>query len=152
VWGTFTLRESLDSLREQFRSKCDKAQPWKDQFGERWLLLHLDSGSPFSELVATRDEPVAGKEEEVGEHRAKVVFEVCSILAESGPFDYVMMYSGCQIVAFPCNGQNPHKLPMPRWDLVAKGARVHDSHLSWKSTIRHVKKTESFEAVFGQTA
>jgi hypothetical protein len=138
-WGTFTLAESLASLKAQFESKTEKTKRWP-AFDKKWLLLHLDSGSPFSDLVG-RDRPTPGAEQKMREHRAKVVFEVCSILAAPNPFDYVLMFAGCDIVAFPYNGQNPHKFPMPRWDLVARGARVDNSHLTWKSTLKHIVRT-----------
>lgn len=139
-WGKFSLRESLDSLKAQFATKIEKAKRWPT-VDKKWLLLHLAGGSPFSDLVATEHRPNPGKEELIREHTAKVLFEVCSILTTPNPFDYVLMFAGCQIIAFPANGQNPHKLPMPRWDFVALGARASDSHFAWTSTLSHVTRT-----------
>lgn len=140
TWGKFTLRESIDSLRSQFADKCEKAKRWPT-FDKKWLLLHLAGGSPFGDLVANDNRPLPGKEEVIREHIAKILFEVCSVFAAPNPFDYVLMFSGCQIIAFPANGQNPHKLPMPRWDYVTHGARANDDHLSWSSTLSHVTQT-----------
>jgi hypothetical protein len=146
TWGTFTLDESLASLKEQFRLKCDKVKRWASTFDERWLLLHLAKGSPFSELVG-ENHPSPGKEELIRDHVARVLFEASSILSTSNPFDYVIMFAGCDLIAFPCNGRNPYKLPMPRWDLVAKGARVDDSHLAWSSTIQHTLGLDSSDII-----
>jgi hypothetical protein len=117
-----------------------KANSWPS-FDEKWLLLHLGEGGPFGDLVATSQHPVSGAEKQLRDHTEKVLFEICSILAVSHPFDYVLIFVGCQVIAFPSNGRNRYKLPMPRWDLVARGARVEDSHLDWTSTLKHITRT-----------
>jgi|GEM_PF-2521368 len=137
-WGTFTLRESLDSLKQQFQSKSAKAKPWETKFQKRWLILHSDEGGPFGDLVATKVSPSPQADpQKLTDHHAKVLFEVCGILAQPSPFDYTFLFSGCIYVAFAHNGQNPYRLRLPRWDVIARGARVDDSHLEWKNTLRH---------------
>lgn len=136
-WGTFTLKESLESLKEQFRIKIEKTQKWSSNFAEKWLLLHLDSGSPFGILVGTEQQTAPGREEDYRDHQAKVLFEVCRILEVPHPFNRVIMFCGTQLVAFlsPCGTK--FKLPVRRADIVARGAQVSDSHLIWSMTHGH---------------
>ena len=50
----------------------------------------------------------------------------------------MIIFSGCTLLAFPANGKNPHKLPSPRWDAVARGGKVDDTHLAWTSKLSFV--------------
>ena len=138
-FGSFTLRESLAALKNQFQIKCNKAKAWTSKYSHNWLLFQLTEGSPFGELTGEL-EATPGSEMELFDHISKVLYEVCAILAEPNPFDYVLIFAGCQLIAFPSDGKNAHKLPMPRWDLVTRGAKVNDSHLDWTSTIKHVNR------------
>lgn len=145
TWGTFTLRESLEALKSQFEGKIDKVKRWPS-FDERWLIFHLGDGGPFSDLVATNRTPAQNADpERLMDHTAKVLFEVSSILSAPCAFDYIFMFSGARIVAFPKNGRNPYRFPMPRWDLLTRGARVEDSHLDWKGTLHQLTRRTTFE-------
>jgi hypothetical protein len=130
-FGTFTLRESLKSLKHHFARKCERAKEWSSKHSERWLLLQLIEGSPFGYLMTGEPNAISGYGKDFSDHLAKVLFEVCVILAEPSPFDSVIIFSGCAIVAFPGHGKNPHRLPMPRWDIITRGAGSDDSHLDW---------------------
>jgi len=142
-WGTFTLRESVASLKTQFKGKCDKVKRWNPEFSRKWLLLQLSQGSPFADLTGEL-KATPGHEEELHDHQRKVLFEVSAILAEPNPFDYVIIFAGVSLIAFPREGKNPLKLPSPRWDQIARGALIDDSHLDWTSTISHEVRTGGF--------
>lgn len=139
-WGEFTLRQSLESLRNQFATKCQGTRNWTPDYEKKWLLLQLTEGSPFAELTGEIKAAVS-YEKMTSDHQAKVLFEVSSVLAAPNPFDNVLIASGCNIIAFPANGKNPHRLPIPRWDVIARGAKVDDSHLNLNYRFSHVTRT-----------
>lgn len=140
-WGEFTLRESLAAFANQFDGKIQKAKKWKETFRENWLLLHVGSGSPFGQVVATKRKDTAGRTAVMDDYIAKSTHALFSICQRPHPFQQVILFSGTVFLAFPAHGGNPHSFPVPSTDVLAHGAAASDSFLDWrfspKSIVEH---------------
>ncbi|HMK06450.1 MAG TPA: hypothetical protein VK476_02905 [Flavobacterium sp.] len=135
-WGQFTLAETLSALRMQLDAKETKMKIWRKQFPERWLLMHIASGSALCSLVASRNEPVPGRENEVSEFTAKLAHGVWSA-CQTCTFDYVIFFSGMVITAVPLS-DNKYKFPVLKPELIERGAKVSDEFLHWTSNPQSV--------------
>jgi hypothetical protein len=134
-WGEFTLRESLDALADQFKSKVSDASRWGNTYAERWLLMHLDSGSPFGCLVpSSRKDRRPGNE--VDDYIAKTTYEVVSILRPPHPFTHVILFSGTILLAFPTGDANPYGLPTPSSAIIERGAKAPEKFLEWRTVLK----------------
>lgn len=138
AWPEYTSREALAALESHLDTKARKVRTWKAAFPEKWLLLHVDSGSPFAELVANRRHDTPGSENKVADHIAKIAYSVHSIFQKPHPFDSVIFFSGRVILAFPAGGTNPYRLPTPRADILARGAAAPDDLLDWSHAVTSV--------------
>lgn len=138
-WGSYTLRESLSALRVQVDGKCDKAKR-QSGFPERWLLLHVAKGSPFSQILGGKHQTVPGKENEVADFVAKSMHGAYSVCKESRPFDYVIFFMQDDFLAFPTNSGNPRKLPVPSEETLKRGAEASDRFLDWQKDSSSVTK------------
>ncbi|HXT41922.1 MAG TPA: hypothetical protein VN887_18075 [Candidatus Angelobacter sp.] len=135
-WGEFTLRESLAAFANQVEGKARKADKWKVSFEQKWLLMHVANGSPFSVLVASSRKDSLGREEEMADYFAKVTHTVFSICSRPHPFNYVILFSGQVLIAFPANDANPLNFPVADSDILSRGANAPDRFLDWTSTLR----------------
>jgi hypothetical protein len=147
-WGTGSMRESLEALNAQLERKIKKAQPWFASFTERWLLMHAASGSPFGKILNGEHETPPGMENELTDYIAKVTHTIYLICREAHPFDHVILFRKSQpyaeLLMFASGHSNPYKLPVPREELLSRGAKVSDSLLDQKNTIKTVIETKSF--------
>lgn len=147
-WDKVSLRESLEAFKAQLESKLKKAQPWFANFTERWLLMHAASGSPFGAILNGEHQTTPGMENEVADYFAKVTHAVYSICQEAHPFDHVILFRKseqyAEMLMFSSGHLNPYKLPVPRDEILNRGAKVSDSFLDWKSTLETVIETKSF--------
>jgi hypothetical protein len=142
-WGEFSVRDSLAAFSQQFEKKCDDVKRWKENFPEKWLLAHVDKGSPFGEIFPAKEQIVPGREEESADWRAKIAYSLFSICQRPHPFDYVILFSGISIFAFPANGRNLHKLPVAKPEVLARGAKASDEFLEWSSELKSCKNGKS---------
>lgn len=130
-WGCYTLRESLSALQVQIDGKCGKAMRQRS-FPERWLLLHVAKGSPFSQILGGKHKTAPGREEEVADFLAKSMHGAFSICREAKPFDYVIFFMQDDFIAFPTGLSNPRNLPVPSKEILARGAQASDRFLDWQ--------------------
>lgn len=138
-WGVYSLRESLAAFKAQLDGKRKKARYWLNYFPQRWLLMHVAGGSPFSQIFTCKEwQTVPGKEKEVAEYLAKSTHGVYSICKEIEPFDYVILFMQDDFLAFPANAANPRKLPVPGDEILKLGAQASDRFLEWKKESRTV--------------
>jgi hypothetical protein len=145
-WGKFSLRDSLEALKAQLESKRKKAQPWFAKFAERWLLFHVPSGCPLLAIFTGKHHKATpGMGNEADDYFAKVTHAVYSICQEAQPFDQIILFREsdrfAEMVMFSSGNLNPHKLPVPRDEILRRGAQVSDSFLDWKSSPRTIIKT-----------
>lgn len=134
TWGEFSLGGSLDALENQLDDKSEKAAKWNGTFAEKWLLLHMTSGSTLSGLVPYERDDTPGQEDKATDFISKCVWSVSEICRRPHPFSYIVFFSGASIRAFPANGLNRWHLPVPNADLLARGAQVNDDVLQWRTT------------------
>ena len=142
-----SLRESLKAFKAQLEIKCGKAQPWFANFAERWLLIRAASGSSLGTILNGEHQTTPGMENEVENYFAKVTHDIYSICQHAHPFDHVILFRKSQnyaeILMFSPGYLNPYKLPVPRDEILHRGAKVSDSFLDWKSTSETTIKTKS---------
>jgi|ERR1017187_410721 hypothetical protein len=147
-WGTGSMRESLEAFKAQLERKIKKAQPWFANFNERWLLMHAASGSPFGKILNGEHETPPGMENELAGYLAKVTHAIYSICQEARPFDHVILFRKsehyAEMLMFSSGYLNPYKLPVPRDEILSRGAKVSDSVLDQKNIIKTVIETKSF--------
>jgi hypothetical protein len=146
-WGEFSVRDSLAAFNQQFQGKCDDVKRWKQNFSEKWLLAHIDSGGPFGEIFPAREQVVPGREEDCANHKAKIIYSLASICEQPHPFDYVILFSGQNLFPFPANGKNPHKLPVAKTEVLERGAKASDEYLDWSHTSKSCKRQISEEEI-----
>jgi hypothetical protein len=146
-WGQFTVKESLDAFAKQFEKKCKDVSDWKGILEQKWLLAHIDSGSPFGDLFTAREKISPGREEECADYKAKLIYSLSAICQKPHPFDYVILFSGPNLFPFPANGKNPHKLPFAKPEILEKGAKASDRFLHWSSSSKSCKKQLSLEEI-----
>lgn len=146
-WGEFSVRDSLAAFSQQFQEKCDGVKRWKENFSERWLLAHVDKGSPFGEIFPGKERIVPGREEDCASLKAKIIYSLASICGKPHPFDYVILFSGPNLFPFPSNGRNPHKLPFAKPEVLQQGAKASDSFLDWRISTKSCKKQLSQEEI-----
>jgi hypothetical protein len=127
------LRESLDALADQFRSKVNDVSRWGNTYAERWLLMQLDSGSPFGCLVPS-SRMDSRPDNEVDEYIAKATYEVVSILRPPHPFTRVIIFSGTILLAFPT--ANPYGLPTARPAIIGRGAKASEKFFKWRTALK----------------
>jgi hypothetical protein len=139
-WGEFSIRDSLTAFSRQFEEKCNKVKRWKEIFPERWLLAHVDKGSPFGEIFPTKEKIIPGREEDYANLKAKIIYSLASIFEKSHPFDYVILFSGPNLFPFPSNGRNPHKLPFAKPEVLEQGAKASDKFLDWSISTKSCKR------------
>jgi hypothetical protein len=151
-WGKFSLRESLLAFKARLDGKRKPAENWFNNFTERWLLMHIADGSPFGAILGGEHQIKTGMEAEVTDSFAKATHAIYTICQEMQPFDYVLLFQKtdlattcCNLLTFPANPANPHKLPVSPDEILRRGAVAPDSFLDWKSnrraiiTVRRVK-------------
>jgi hypothetical protein len=147
-WGKGSMRESLEAFKAQLERKIKKAQPWFANFTERWLLMHAASGSPFGKILNGEHQTPPGMENELADYLAKVTHAVYSICQEAHPFDHVILFRKsehyAEMLMFSSGHLNPYKLPVPRDEILSRGAKVSDSFLDQKNTLETVIETKSF--------
>ena len=147
-WNKIPMRESLETFKAQLEMKRKKAQPWFANFNERWLLMHAASGSPFGKILNGEHHMTPGMENEVADELAKMTHAVYSICQKIYPFDHVILFRksehNAEMLMFSSGSLNPYKLPVPRDEILSRGAKVSDSFLDWKSTIETVIETKPF--------
>jgi hypothetical protein len=147
-WSKVSMRESLEALKAQLEAKRKKAQPWFANFNERWILMHAASGSPFGKILNGKHEITPGMENEVDDELAKMTHAVYSICQEAHPFNHIILFRKsehyAEMLMFSAGHLNPYKLPVPRGEILSRGAKVSDSFLDWKSTVETVIETKSF--------
>ena len=144
------MRESLEAFKVQLEGKIKKAQPWFANFTERWLLMHAASGSPFGKILNGEHQTPPGMENELADEFAKVTHAVYAICQEAHPFDHVILFRNSELSAemlmFSSGHLNPYKLPVPRDEMLSRGAKVSDSFLDRKSTLETVIEIKSFSS------
>jgi hypothetical protein len=126
-----TLTVSKEYLRVQVNGKCDKAKRQRC-FPERWLLLHVAKGSPFSQILGGKHKTAPGREKDVADFLAKSMHGAFSICKEAKPFDCVMLFMQDDFVAFPTSSSNPRNLPVPSKEILERGAQASDRFLDWQ--------------------
>jgi len=146
-WGEFSVRDSLAAFSQQFQEKCDGVKRWRENFHEKWLLAHVDKGSPFGEIFPARERIMPGHEEDCANHKAKIIYSLASICGKPHPFDYVILFSGPNLFPFPSNGGNPHKLPSANSEVLEQGAKASDRFLDWSISTKSCKKHLSREEI-----
>jgi len=139
-WGTYSLSESLAAFKEQLQGKRQKAKRWETSFPERWLLMRVDGGSPFAEVVGGIRHDAPGRENEVADYIAKAVYGLHSCCQEINPFDYVILFTVECFLAFSANRINQHKFPRLRDEIAKRGEQASDGFLDWTKTISTVKE------------
>ena len=141
------MRESLEAFKAQLKKKREKAQPWFANFTERWLLMHVASGSPFGAILNGEHQITTAMENEVADYFAKVTHAIYSICKEVHPFDHIILFRRAENCAemsmFSPSHLNPYKLPVPSDEILSHGAKVSDSFLDWKNTLVTVIETKS---------
>jgi len=87
-------------------------------------------------------------ENEVADYFAKVTHAIYSICQEACPFDHVILFRKsepyAELLMFSSGHSNPYKLPVPGDEILSRGAKVSDSLLDQKSTLKTVIETKSF--------
>ncbi|HEU6449119.1 MAG TPA: hypothetical protein VFV23_11840 [Verrucomicrobiae bacterium] len=146
-WGEFSVRDSLAAFSRQFQEKRDDLKRWKENFSERWLLAHIDKGSPFGEIFPAAERITPGREEDCANHKAKIIYSLASICGKPHAFDYVIFFSGPNLFPFPVNGRNPHKLPLAKPEVLEQGAKASDTFLDWRISTKSCKKQISSEEI-----
>lgn len=133
-WGDFTLRETLAAFENQFDTKIQKVKKWNQLFPEKWLLMHVASGSPFGGLVGGKRKDVPGHTVEVDDFYAKITYSLNLVCQRPHPFQYVILYSGMGFLALATSGRNNLSFPIPNTDTIARGAATSESFLDWRTT------------------
>jgi hypothetical protein len=150
-WGTFTFRESLDALNKHLLEKQKKADPWHHLFPERWLLMHTASGSPFCEIVASRQnmqiDTAPGTEEALSDYLAQITYGISQRCIGKKPFDYIILFFRENFLAFPTSASNPYHLPIPSDEILQRGASVPDSFLDRKRRNETTIRTQTFKSL-----
>jgi len=139
-WGSYSLRESKASLEYQIADKRKRATNWLNNFPERWLLLHVASGSPFSQILGGPHQVKPGRENDVADFLAKSLYCVHSACKECWPFDYVVLFMQDGFLAFSSNSSNPYNLPIASEEILNRGAVVSDRFLDWQKESNYVVK------------
>jgi len=144
-WGKFSLRESLEALKAQLETKRKKAQPWFANFNERWLLFHVTSGCPLLAILAgEHQQAISGMGNEADDYFAKVTHAVYSICQEAQPFDQIILFREshpfAEMLMVSSSRSNPYKLPVPRDEILNRGAKVSDSFLDRQSSSKTIIK------------
>lgn len=137
-WGVYSLRESLAAFKAQLDVKRKDAEGWGTSFPERWLLMHVASGSPFSEIFDGKWHSNPGREKEVADYLAKATHGVHSVCQEIRPFDHVILFMQDAFLAFPANPANLRKLPVPGDEILKRGAQAPERFLEWKKNRKSV--------------
>jgi len=146
-WGEFSVRDSLVAFEQRFQNKCDGIKRWKKSFPEKWLLAHVDKGSPFGEIFPAREQITSGLEEDYDNYKAKIIYSLASICGKPHPFDYVILFSGPNLFSFSSNGRNPHKLPCAKPEVLQQGVKASDGFLDWRFSSKSCKKRLSQEKI-----
>jgi hypothetical protein len=139
-WGSYSLRDSTASLEYQVARKRKKAEKWVDNFSESWLLLHVASGSPFSQILGGPHQVKPGRENDVADFLAKSLYCVHSVCKECQPFDCVILFMQDGFLAFPSGPTNPYNLPTASEEILERGALVSDRFLDWQKQSKSVVK------------
>jgi hypothetical protein len=140
LWGSYSLRESLIALKAQIDEKRKKVKQQRS-FLERWLLIHVANGSPFSQIFGGKYQTVPGREKQIADFVAKSASEVHAICKEAKPFDYVMFFDQDGFLTFPTSSINPYKLPAPSGEVLERGAKASDEFLDWQKKINSYTKS-----------
>jgi len=144
-WGCFSVRESLAAFAQQFDGKCKKVIKWRGVFSEKWLVAHVGNGSPFGSIFPGRGKVAPGREEEMANYKAKMLYSLFSICQRPHPFDYIILFCGRDLFPFPANNKNPYRFPVAKPEVLEIGARVSDQYLDWSSTLKSVTEHLSLE-------
>jgi hypothetical protein len=139
-WGCYSLRESLAVLNVQIDEKCKKVARQRN-FSERWLLLHVANGSPFSQILDGEYHTVPGREKEVNDFVAKSMHEVYLVCKKAKPFSHVMFFMQDGLLAFPTRAANLYKLPIPSEDILRRGRVASEKFLDWREENYSATKT-----------
>jgi hypothetical protein len=138
-WGKYSLRESLDAFRIRLNIKRQGAKHWFKNFSERWLLMHVSDGSPFAEILCGERQTALGMEAEAANYFGKATHAIDTICRDIQPFDLVLLFQKtdlattcCNLLTFPANAANPHKLPVSPDEILKCGAAASDRFLDWK--------------------
>jgi hypothetical protein len=134
-WGSFSLREALNALREQVARKAIASSKYSLNYAENWLLLQCEEGSPFGNLAESSHLQPDLYRGDVLDFIAKESFEVERILAERTEFARIILFSGGGFVSVK-NRQSFVRLPTLDQSLVARGAELGDDFLNWSFTIK----------------
>ena len=144
-WERVTRRESLEAFKAQLETKRKKAQRWFANFSERWLLMHVTSGSPFGEVLNGEQQQSTPSTENVfADYSAKLMHELHSRCREAHPFDHIILFresnTYAEMLVFSPNRFNPYKLPVPKDETLSRGEKISDSFLDLKIASRSVIK------------
>ena len=144
-WEKVSRRKSLEAFKAQLETKRKKAQPWFANFTERWLLMHVASGSPFGEILnGEQQQPTPSTENVLADYLAKLTHELHSICQEAHPFDQIILFresnTFAEMLMFSPSRLNPYKLPVPQGEILNRGATVSDSFLDLKIASKSVIK------------
>jgi hypothetical protein len=144
-WDKVSCRESLEAFKAQLETKRKKAQPWFSNFTERWLLMHVTSGSPFGEILNGEQQQTTPSTEKVfADYSAKLTHELNSICQEAHPFDHVILFresnAFAEMLVFSPSRLNPYKLPVPQGETLNRGEKMLDSFLDFKIAPKSVIK------------
>jgi hypothetical protein len=133
-WGHSTLREMLEAFESQVQRKAARALSYATNYDESWLVLQTESGGPAGGLVESKLGSNQGHKESILNFAGKHLFEMSQICHNAAPFDYIILFCGPRLLAFP-RGEKLHRLPEPDADLLRRGAQVSDDSLDGRAEL-----------------
>ncbi len=150
-WDTVSARESIEAFKRQLETKREKARPWASRYSDCWLLIHATPGNPFAIILNSElKEVTPATEFALSAHVAKLTHTIHSICQNIEPFSHVILFrqTDCfaDFLAFSPVNSNPYNLPMPKEEILIRGAKIPDEILDLKASPRTVikKRTQNY--------
>ena len=141
-WSEVSLETVFAASLKHILKKANQAGSYKKHFDEKWLLLNVDRGSPFSQIVAHLD--IVHGHAVFEQICARLVFEMATVCKQAAAFAYVILFYQHHFLAF-ASGDNKYDLPAPDPDQVELGSKVPTKLLKYK-----LRTSDTLERLGGQ--
>jgi hypothetical protein len=148
-WDVVSPRESIEAFKKQLETKREKARPWASKFCDRWLLIHAAAGNPLGIILNPKLKQITpATETTLADHVAKLTHAVHIICQDIVPFSHVILFRRsdhfADCLAFSPVSSNPYNFPVPKDEILNRGAKVPDAILDLKASPRTVIKKRTY--------